>query len=132
MEDLNIRHFKLMNGEDIIGIVSSKNKDNWLVERPVLLQSNILGGFQFTPWFPFSTTKVHKIMFANVINSTGIDPEVKEDYLQFLLQLKKRKNRIESDLDLMAQMETAVDNIVEDQFDKGELIPIKGKKRTIH
>ena len=46
MEDLNIRHFKLVNGEDIIAIVSSKNKDNWLVERPVVITNNIVGGYQ--------------------------------------------------------------------------------------
>ena len=44
MEDLNIRHFKLVNGEDIIAIVSSKNKDNWLVERPVVVVNGLLGG----------------------------------------------------------------------------------------
>ena len=35
MEGLNIRHFKLMNGEEIIGLVAIKNDDNFIIERPV-------------------------------------------------------------------------------------------------
>ena len=130
MEDLNIRHFKLMNGEDIIGVVSVKNDDSWLIERPVLIQSNILGGFQFTHWFPFSNTKVHKLQFTSIINSTGIDQDIKEDYLNFVLTAKKRTRKIESDLDVMAQMEAAVDRRVEDEFNEGNLI--KDKKKIIH
>ena len=84
MEDLNIRHFKLVNGEDIIAIVSSKNKDNWLVERPVVVVNGLLGGYTFTPWFPFSNTKAHKILMDKIVNSTGIDPDVKESYLNFV------------------------------------------------
>ena len=130
MEDLNIRHFKLLNGEDIIGVVSVKNDDSWLIERPVLIQSNILGGFQFTHWFPFSNTKVHKLQFTNIINSTGIDQDIKEAYLNFVLTAKKRTRKIESDMDVMAQMEAAVDRRVEDEFNEGNLI--KDKKKIIH
>ena len=36
MEQNNkVRHFKLINGEQIIAAVNSKNKDNWYLEMPV-------------------------------------------------------------------------------------------------
>ena len=38
MEGLNIRHFKLMNGEEIVGLVANKNEDNYIIERPVKLR----------------------------------------------------------------------------------------------
>lgn len=131
MEDLNIRHFKLINGEDIIGIVSTKNKDNWLIERPVLIGNNLLGGFQFSPWFPFSNTKVHKILFRDIINSTGIDPDIKEDYLKFVLSLKKGvKKPIANTNQLLSEMEAEIDERMAELYEEGELFD--NKKRTIH
>lgn len=131
MEDLNIRHFKLCNGEDIIGIVSTKNDDNWLIERPVLVNQNMLGGYQFTPWFPFSNTKIHKILFRDIVNSTGIDPDVKESYFKFVLELKKGpKKSIANNHELLSEMEREVDERMAELYEEGELFD--KKKRTIH
>ena len=129
MEDLNIRHFKLLNGEDIIGIVSTKNKDNWLIETPVLVNPGLLGGYQFSPWFPFSKTKVYKVLFANIINSTGIDPDVKESYLQYVIDLKKSIKKINTAQDI-ADMQDEIDQRMNDLYEEGELFD--KKKRTIH
>ena len=129
MEDLNIRHFKLLNGEDIIGIVSTKNKDNWLIETPVLVNPGLLGGYQFSPWFPFSKTKVYKVLFANIINSTGIDPDVKESYLQYVIDLKKSIKKINTAQDI-ADMQDEIDQLMNDLYEEGELFD--KKKRTMH
>ena len=132
MEDLNIRHFKLSNGEDIIAVVSVKNKDNWLIERPVLVNPNLLGGYQFSPWFPFSNTKVHKILFSNIVNSTGIDPDVKRAYLDFVVDMKKNIKKIEkNNQELIAEMEAEVDDLMNELYEEGKLFGDK-KKRTIH
>jgi hypothetical protein len=131
MEDLNIRHFKLINGEDIIGIVSTKNDDNWMIERPVLVGSNLLGGYQFTPWFPFSNTKMYKVLFRDIVNSTGIDPDVKESYLKFVLELKKGpKKSIANNSQLLSEMEAEIDERMAELYEEGELF--NNKKRTIH
>ena len=131
MEDLNIRHFKLVNGEDIIAIVSSKNKDNWLVERPVVVVNGLLGGYTFTPWFPFSNTKAHKILMDKIVNSTGIDPDVKESYLNFVLSLKIKKAELVADTTLLQEMEADVNARMEELFEEGQLVDNR-KKRTIH
>jgi|TARA_R110000744_G_scaffold28979_2_gene69476 hypothetical protein len=131
MEDLNIRHFKLVNGEDIIAIVSSKNKDNWLVERPVVITNNIVGGYQFSPWFPFSNTKAHKILMDKIVNSTGIDPDVKESYLNFVLSLKKKPTPgLIADSDLLLEMEQELDASINRLAEEG-LLP-SNKKKVIH
>ena len=69
MEGLNIRHFKLMNGEEIIGLVAVTNDDNYIVERPVKLHPSVLGGMQFSSWFPFSEAKQFKVLKSNIIQS---------------------------------------------------------------
>ena len=131
MEDLNIRHFKLVNGEDIIAIVSSKNKDNWLVERPVVVVNGILGGYTFTPWFPFSNTKAHKILMDKIVNSTGIDPDVKESYLNFVLSLKKKKAELVTDTTLLQEMEADVEARMQELLEEGRLVDTS-KKKIIH
>ena len=130
MEDLNIRHFKLTNGEDIVAAVSVKNDDSWLLEIPVLVNPNLLGGYQFTPWFPFSKTKVFKVLFSNIINSTGIDPDVKESYLQYVLEYRKQMTKIEDNQQLLSEMESEVDQRLNDLYEEGNLFG--KKKRTIH
>ena len=130
MEDLNIRHFKLTNGEDIVAVVSAKNKDNWLLERPVIVNPNLMGGYSFAPWFPFSKTKVFKVAFSNIINSTGIDPDVKESYLQFVLDMNKQLKKIEDgNQQMLAEMEADIEEKIGQMFEDGVLVK---KKRILH
>lgn len=106
MEDLNIRHFKLSNGEDIIGLVAVKNDDSFIIESPVLIHTNLLGGFQFTPWFPFSSSKSFKILRSDVIQHVSIDDEAKGAYVQFALKMNKiKKPQYKSDLEILEEME---------------------------
>jgi len=127
MQELNIRHFKLLNGDDIIGLVAVKNDDNFIVERPVRVQANVLGGFQFTPWFPFSDSKQFKILKSNIIQHVPIAEEVKANYVQFALKLDKvSKPETRSDLEILEDYEN---ELVNEYADKG--VPLNEKK-TIH
>lgn len=127
MEQLNIRHFKLMNGDDIIGLVAVKNDDNYIVERPVSVHANLLGGFQFTPWFPFSDSKQFKILKSNIIQHVPIAEEIKSNYVQFALKLDNiSKPETKSDLEILEDYENELAN---EYADNG--VPITEKK-TIH
>ena len=72
-EEVQIRHFKLINGDQIIAAVNSKNKDNWFLGTPVQVSNALLGGFSFSPWFPFSKEDNYKVKFHNVVQSTQVD-----------------------------------------------------------
>jgi len=127
MQELNIRHFKLMNGDDIIGLVAVKNDDNFIVERPVRVQANVLGGFQFTPWFPFSDSKQFKILKSNIIQHVSIAEEVKENYVQFALKLDNlSKPDTRTDQEILEEYE---DELVNRYADEGVPLP---EKKTIH
>jgi len=89
MEELNIRHFKLYNGDEILALVQNSNEFNYMIETPVAINFNMMGGFQFTPWFPFSDQKVFRLGKETIITSGGVLQEIKEQYLQFAL--KKRE-----------------------------------------
>ena len=40
VKDLAIRQFKLMNGDEIIGLVASSNETNFVVDRPFRVENN--------------------------------------------------------------------------------------------
>ncbi len=130
MEGLNIRHFKLMNGEEIIGLVAVKNKDNYIVERPVRLNPSMLGGIQFSAWFPFSDAKQFKIRMSDIIQHVPVAETIKETYVQFALKMDKPVESIQakSDQEILEEYENRLAN---DLYEDG-LPEELDKKRTLH
>ena len=134
MEEIQIRHFKLINGDQIIAAVNSKNKDNWFLGTPVQVSNALLGGFSFSPWFPFSTEENYKVKFHNVIQSTLVDNDIKEAYIKFVLQLKEnppknvKKMSTRASEDLFNELE---DSIMDEEMNEVFQRDIQ-KKETIH
>ena len=130
MEGLNIRHFKLMNGEEIIGLVAVKNKDNYIVERPVRLNPSMLGGIQFSAWFPFSDAKQFKIRMSDIIQHIPVAETIKETYVQFALKMDKPVESVQtkSDQEILEEYENRLAN---DMYEDG-LPEELDKKRTLH
>jgi len=101
IQSLNIRHFKLVNGDEIVALVSVKNDNNWILERPLVVSSNILGSYQFAPWFPFSDAKVFKILKNHIIQHVPISDNAKESYVKLALTAQQsvpEKQRSEQEI----------------------------------
>ena len=130
MEGLNIRHFKLMNGEEIIGLVAIKNNDNYIIERPVRLNPSMLGGIQFSAWFPFSDAKQFKIRMSDIIQHVPVAETIKETYVQFALKMDKPVESVQtkSDQEILEEYENRLAN---DLYEDG-LPEELDKKRTLH
>ena len=62
---LPIRHFKLVNGEELVALIKEKDDGTFTLERPYVVKNNLIGGFAFLPWFPFSSQKLFKISPKN-------------------------------------------------------------------
>jgi|GEM_PF-6790374 len=86
MKNVDIRHFKLTNGEDIICYVQSSTEHAFIVERPAAVQVSPAGIWTFNDWFPFSDKKVFKVMKRFVINHTEVVTETKESYIKYSCQ----------------------------------------------
>lgn len=123
---LNIRHFKLMNGEEIIGLLAIKNDDNYIIERPVRINPSLLGGIQFSAWFPFSEDKQFKVLKSSIIQHVPIAESIKDTYVDFALKMDKPISPPDTrtDEELLKEYE---DNLSSDYAD---LIP--DAKRTLH
>ena len=129
MEGLNIRHFKLMNGEEIIGLLAVKNDDNFIIERPVRLNPGLMGGIQFTAWFPFSESKQFKVLKSSIIQHVPIAESIKDTYVNFALKMDNPISvpDTRTDQELLEEYEN---RLVNEYADDG--IPDLDKKRTIH
>ena len=129
MEGLNIRHFKLMNGEEIIGLLAITNDDNFIIERPVRLNAGLMGGIQFTAWFPFSESKQFKVLKSSILQHVPIAESIKDTYVNFALKMDAPITvpDTRTDQELLEEYEN---RLVNEYADEG--IPDLDKKRTIH
>ena len=135
-EKINIRQFKLMNGEEIIALVTQKEPDSYIVERPFVIRSNIIGGFAFLPWFPFSGQKIFKIENNHILHHVEIDEELKMEYIRLASHHMKPKlvphNRIPEDL--MQEIDESIEEMMDEteRTYEDNIIPFPDPKDTIH
>lgn len=133
MEELNIRNFKLINGDNIIALVSNDNRDNYMIERPVSVYSTMIGGYQFTPWFPFSEQKRYSIDKHNIIDSSSVVDSIKKEYIKYALSAQKAFEPPESQETLLNKITDEIFNRFEEDDD--EVYPVDdvpNHKETIH
>ena len=130
---INIRQFKLLNGEEIIAAVSQREPDHYIVERPFAVRCNMIGGWAFVPWFPFSSQKLFKIAKENIMYHVEIDEDVKTEYIR-LATNQNMKPKLRTEEDLEKQLMDDIENWVEES--REEIRDIMDEKedktRTIH
>ena len=127
---MNIRHFKLTNGEEIIALVQQKIEGSWILERPVSINNTMLGGYSFAPWFPFSNAKTFKIMKDHVLQHVPIAEQVQDTYIKFVLNQPQEiaTPTGKSDEELLSEYER---RLADKYAEEG--VPLDDKKeKTIH
>ena len=124
---MNIRHFKLTNGEEIIALVQQKFECSWILERPVSINNTMLGGYSFAPWFPFSNAKTFKIMKNHVLQHVPIAEQVQDTYIKYVLnQPDIVEPTDKSDEELLADYEQ---RLTDKYAEEG--VPLDDKKEKI-
>jgi len=115
--DLNIRQFKLMNGEEIVGLVHGKDETKIAIERPCRVHQNVLGGFQLLPWFSFSSQRMFTIEKRHIIYHVEIDNDVKGAYIKAstLATEPVKPSEIKTDEDMLAEYEEYLEDVIEDR-----------------
>ena len=123
IKNIDIRHFKLTNSEDLICYVQSSSEHAFIVERPAVVRVSLDGTFTFGDWFPFSDKKMFKIMKRFVINHTEVVEETKESYIKYSCQ-DMIKDEINRDIE---EYELEGESMIEDDIKDEETI-----EPTIH
>lgn len=130
---LPIRHFKLVNGEELVALIKEKDDGSFTLERPYVVKNNIIGGFAFLPWFPFSSQKLFKISRQSILHHVEIDEDMKQEYIKLATGALKPRSKPPaiSDEQMMEELEA----FVNENYDEIELEPVPPKtekKETIH
>ena len=112
MNSLNIRQFKLLNGEEIIALVSEKTESgSYIIERPFKINYGMIGGFYFVPWFAFSSQKLFKLHQGKIIYHVEIDEDIKEEYIKLAKDgmRPQPKTKLRSAAELMNELAEEMD-----------------------
>ena len=132
MEELNIRNFKLINGDNIIALVSNDNRDNYMVERPVSVYSTMIGGYQFSPWFPFSDQKRYSIDKHNIMGRSSVVDSIKKEYIKYALSASWAFEPPESQETLLNRITDEICNRFEAEDEVYPVDDVPNHKETIH
>ena len=118
-ETLNIRQFKLTNGEEIVALVHEKNSEVITIERPCRVQTSIMGGFQLLPWFAFSSQKMFTLPRQHIIYHVEIDDDVKDAYIRAsTLVSTPVKPLLQTEEEMLAEYEDIMEETIADRFGK--------------
>ena len=128
LNDINIQHFKLVNGEEFIGLVRGTEKNRILVEFPLMLNVMNLGNgresFFFTEWMPMSRTEIQSVYPNTIVTHSEVSDQFKEHYIRTALRFRERPNTVfhgEPEHDIYD------DEMLDDDFDVRDHI-----SKTIH
>src|SRR5210317_678728 len=127
MDNLNIRQFKLINKEDVIGVLNVKNDNNYIIERPVVLLPNLLGNMQFAHWFPLSSQKVFKLYKNRVVHHVPIDEYLHKTYIDFVLNTQRPEYKLQTMNEAVQDMVTRERELIEEDY-----LDVPEPKETIH
>jgi len=130
MDNLNIRQFKLLNNDDVIAVLNTKNDDSYIIERPVVLTPNLLGNMQFEHWFPLSSQKVFKLYKTRVLQHVPVDEYLHESYIDFVLNSPRQEYKLQSLKETLNEYNKLTrEYLEEDPLTNSLEVPIK---ETIH
>jgi hypothetical protein len=91
LNDVNIRHFKLSNGEELIALVQGEQDQLIKLESPMEVHREVRmnsQSFVFTRWLPLSKFDVCLLNPMHIVSHVECDNDVKERYVRMCLDEK--------------------------------------------
>lgn len=85
LSDVDIRHFKLSSGEEIISFVSKEEDSAVYLKKPFQIHSGLIDSnstsYYFTDWLPMSDASVCAVSKLHIVTFVDCDTDVKEKYI---------------------------------------------------
>ena len=86
LKDIPVKMFKLISGESIIAYVHEEDdSDTISIEEPMRMDIEDGNSLVFSPYLPFSESKLHYMDSHNIILETDVQPDIKAYYMRILL-----------------------------------------------
>jgi hypothetical protein len=111
LDELDVRHFKFVSGEEIVSCVINKNKEEYIIQLPLKVHvttDNHKQQFYFTKWMPLADSDVCTINVTNIVSQSSVAEDMKFRYVTICNEYKSEASNkpdwlddfdFESDLD---------------------------------
>lgn len=108
MKNLDVRHFKLMNGDNILATVADEMNDTTVIENPVLINSSGNGVVRFTYWMPYTEENYFVLPNSTIMIQSTISEAYKDEYAKLYdeIELSHHEESQSTDTDL-SQLDAA-------------------------
>jgi len=110
LSDVNIKHIKFVNGEEIVSIVDDIRGDNIILEHPLQLNSIMNNGgsytYYFTKYMPLNDDVIVYANASNIIAYSNVSDDIKERYIKASISYKEDPEK--EDMEVNRQMEKQI------------------------
>lgn len=128
LSDIDIRHFKLSSGDEVISLVAKEEDNVVVLSQPMQVHSTINNNSQayyFTDWQPLSKLNACAVSKLHIVTFVECSDNVKEKYIRMCLDT-------ESTTDMGSFLDTS-DDIDEFDLELDEYLdPLPDGNPTIH
>jgi len=122
LSNVDIRHFKLSSGDDVISMVSDDQNDVVVLSQPLQVHSvinNDTQAYYFTDWQPLSKINICAVSKLHIISFVECANDVKEKYIRMCLETNDTsdiRSYIDNDID---EMDVELDEYLSEPPDDG-------------
>ena len=103
LDNIDIRHFKLTNGDEIVGLVRGHDESQVFIEFPLLLNIISLSPekeqYYYTEWMPMAGDQLIKVYFGSIVAQSKCTDQFKEQYIRTALRLKETPTNVLNEMD---------------------------------
>jgi len=137
MKDLNIKHIKLINGEEIISLVNQSIGDDLILEFPLLLNTiydNNSNTYYFTKYMNLTNDSLIHMNVRNIIAYSNVTDDIKRKYIVSSLRYKEdqllEERRVNKEID--EKVRRSINAIIDEDTDYAEEYDDDLSPHTLH
>ena len=137
MKDLNIKHLKLINGEEIISLVNQSIGDDLILEFPLLLNTiydNNTNTYYFTKYMNLTNDSLIHMNVRNIIAYSTVTDDIKRKYIVSSLSYKedqlREERRVNKEID--EKVRRNINAIIDEETDYAEEYDDEFSPHTLH
>ena len=92
-DDLNVKHFKLSSGDEILGLVAGVNAENgvMVIEYPVLIEM-VGKAYMMLDYMPTSVKNLVSFTTYHIIAQSDVHESVKQEYIKYCIGATEESN----------------------------------------
>jgi hypothetical protein len=89
IDDLNVKYFKLMNGDSIVSYVHDNIEGGTTIglEEPMKVSMDKNKQYCLSPYMPFTSDTVHHLDVFNILLESAVDNDIKAHYMRIVLKI---------------------------------------------